>query len=203
MRIVALPALVALGCGGGSDDSGLTNRAAYYVNATIDGKAFSAESADDKSAISLHGFDTAWDRYMVAAQGFTFGDARPRIAVESVGFFDTAATDDQRFQLFIEGSYGYGTLTQNYDDDDTEVPGINVHFWDSTESEWTCSVTAGDQSGSTFQVTAHEYIGADLLPDGTTYHGLTTGTFSCTLYSTGGSAMELKDATFKTVTATY
>jgi hypothetical protein len=75
-----------------------------------------------------------------------------------------------------------------------------VVFWDANESDWWCSTSRGDESGATFEVTRHDLYDGPATQDGLRIWGITEGTFSCTLYSTGGSGIELTDGSFRMLT---
>ena len=184
------------------EDANDAPNAAYYLSAEIDGAPFEVTSDETGSSIQVENYTTAWENqetmesFVVHAQSFTFLTSRPRVKVEAVGFFDIPPTSDDKFQILYEGSHTYGTLTQNRDEDDYEEPGINVTFWDAQDRDWTCSTSRGDQSGSTFEVLSHVLAEDQYTEDGQKIWGEIHGSFSCTLYSEGGSALPLVQGMF-------
>ena len=176
--------------------------AAYYLKAEIDGAPFEVTSDESGSKIEIENYTTAWENqetmesFVVHAQSFTFLTSRPRVKIEAVGFFVIPPTSDDKFQVLYEGSHTYGTLTQNRDEDDYEEPGINVTFWDAQDRDWICSTSRGDQSGGTFEVLSHVLAEDKYTEDGQKIWGEIHGSFSCTLYSEGGSALPLVQGMF-------
>jgi len=174
--------------------------AAYFVRATIDGGSFEATSGEDGERIDVQDYTSAWTDQIIHAQSFTFNGAnRPLVRIEATGFFASPPDQDERFQVLHVGSHDYGTLTGNREEDDAEEPGVNVLFWDGQGREWSCSTTRGDQSNSTFEVLTHDLINDQYTDNGERIWAETTGAFSCTLYSIGGSGIELTNGTFRTL----
>ena len=195
----ALLSSVCLGCAA-QEEIDPDGPAAYFVRATIDGGNFEATSEEDGERIDVQDYTSAWTDQIVHSQSFTFnGPNRPLVRIEATGFFDSPPDQDERFQVLHIGSHTYGTLTGNREEDDAEEPGVNVLFWDGQDREWSCSTTRGDQSNSTFEVLTHDLINDRYTDNGERIWAETTGRFSCTLYSIGGSAIELTDGTFRTL----
>lgn len=176
----------------------------FYIQATIDGKPFEVSSTSALEGMRLEAYDSAWQGpdqdWNVHAQSVTFGAKRDRMRIESVGLFEGPPDQDDTFQVFYRGDHEYGTMTRNADDDDIELPGINVVFWDVEEADWWCSPSRGDQSNSSFQVIRHDLYEGGAFQDGLRIWGITEGIFSCTLYSLGGSGIELTDGSFRMLT---
>jgi len=189
----------AVGCAP-ADDEATASPAAYFVRATIDDGAFEATSGEDGERIDVRDYNSAWTDQIVHAQSFTFNGAnRPLVRIEATGFFSSPPDQDERFQVLHVGEHAYGTLTGNREEDDVEEPGVNVLFWDAQDREWSCSTTRGDQSNSRFEVLTHDLINDRYTDNGERIWAETTGAFSCTLYSIGGSAIELTNGTFRTL----
>ena len=190
---------VCVGCAEEKDEPS-DGPAAYFVRATIDGGSFEATSGEDGEQIDVQDYTSAWTDQIVHSQSFTFnGPNRPLVRIEATGFFSSPPDQDERFQVLHVGSHDYGTLTGNREEDNVEEPGVNVLFWDGQEREWSCSTTRGDQSNSSFEVLTHDLINDRYTDNGERIWAETTGRFSCTLYSVGGSAIELTDGTFRTL----
>ena len=200
--IVLLPALgMALGaCGGNKGGDSAAPLPDFYIKATIDGKPFEVSSTTALEAMRLEGYDSAWVDQNVHAQSVTFGEKRDRIRIEAMSLFDGPPDQEDVFQVFYEGRHDYGTMTRNADDDDEEVPGVNVVFWDNDGADWWCSTSRGEQAGSTFNVTLHDLYEGSATQDGLRIWGITEGVFSCTLYSKGGSGLELVDGSLRMLT---
>ena len=82
------------------------------------------------------------------------------------------------------GTMNYGT--RSYDTPDPATPGAFVSWVDPTGAEWT---TNGDQSNSTFEITAY----ADEENAASNSHKVITANFSCTLYNGSGGSISLTD----------
>lgn len=188
-----------LGC---AEEETVEEDAAFYLRAEIDGAPFEVTSDDSGSKILVDDYTTAWEdqetqeSFVVHAQSFTFLTSRPRVKIEAVGFFDIPPTSDEKFQILYEGTHTYGTLTQNRDEDTQEEPGINVTFWDAQDRDWVCSTSRGEQSSSTFEVWSHILAEDKYTEDGRKIWGEIHGSFSCTLYSGGGSTLPLVQGSF-------
>jgi hypothetical protein len=190
------------GVGCAEDETAEESAAVFYLRADIDGAPFEVTSDGTGSQILVENYTTAWEdpksleSFVVHAQSFTFLTSRPRVKIEAVGFFDIPPTSDEKFQILYEGTHPFGTLTQNRGEDIHEEPGISVTFWDPQERDWICSTSRGDQSNSTFEVWSHVLAEDKYTEDGRKIWGEIHGSFSCTLYSAGGSALSLDHGTF-------
>ncbi len=191
---------LCLGCG--DKDVGVDTSppgAAFFIRATIDGKPFETTADTYGEGLIVTAYDSAWGEYNIHAQSFTFGAKRPRMRIESVSLLPGPPDQDASFQTFMRGDHPYGTMTRNTETEEDETAGINVIFWDVNEAEWWCSTTRGDESMATFSVISHDLVEGEVTEAGERIWGETTGTFSCTLYSSGGSALELTDGTFRSL----
>jgi len=197
--LASLFAMSFVGCAAEDEDE-LTPPASYFVRATIDGSDFEATSGENGEAIDVQDYASAWTDQIIHAQSFTFnGPNRPLVRIEATGFFTSPPDQDERFQVLHVGEHDYGTLTANREEDDFEEPGVNVLFWDGQDREWSCSTTRGDQSNSRFEVLTHDLINDRYTDNGERIWAETTGAFACTLYSIGGSPIELTNGTFRTL----
>ncbi len=176
----------------------------WSITATIEDVPISVTSPFGGEKATVSQLTSAWEDKYVEAQSFGIGiePVLPRFEIQVIVHLDDLPDDTVRFHILDVGTSPYGTLIQNGNDDDNEIPGANVKYWDATGEEWTCSKSSGDQSGAWFEVTSHEDYDGEPLADGTQPRAITRGVFNCTLYA-GSAAMDLEDGTFSTLTTTW
>ncbi len=200
MRRLLVVTLALGACGGKDGADTAAPLPDFFIQATIDGKPFEVASTSGLEGMRLEAYDSAWSDQNVHAQSTTFGEVRDRMRIEAVGLFDGPPDQTESFQVYKKGLNDYGTMTRNADDDDVELPGINIIFWDVNQIDWWCSVSRGDESGATFNVSRHDLYEGGATQDGLRIWGITEGTFSCTLYSAGGSGIPVEDGRFRMLT---
>jgi hypothetical protein len=176
----------------------------WFVDATVDGVHVRAESPPDGSALSVTQLTSAWEGFLVEVQRFEVGlePALPRFEIGVVEHFENTPDDNDRWHILDVGTFPYGTLVQNGNDDLAEVEGAYVKLWDAAGSASDCSRSSGDQAASWFEVTSHEETSRD-LPDGTSIHAITTGRFGCVLFDAAGGAVGDLEGSFESLTTTY
>ncbi len=200
-----------LACGGGAitDTSttagGIGSGTTFFVDAKIGPVQLRAESNATGSNCKASQLTSAWGGFLVEAQtfGIGLGDTTPRFEIQNVAHFEDTPDDTDRWHILDVGTYPYGTLIQNENDDPSEYPGVNVKLWDLAGAYSDCSRSSGDQTSSYFEVSSHEdYAGAPLI-DGTSVQAVTEGRFGCLLYDLAGVEVGELEGTFLALTTTF
>lgn len=164
----------------------------FYFKATIGNSTIEyKEGVDDfTSLMSYQSSGTYGDKYV----GQNFGMGRdisnpPGAFAGIIKYFgpnNAEETCDEFKAMFKVGSYSYGS-TNN------EQEGAKVFYYNDAGEYWSSDLGAGNETGSTFNITEHEEVG------GVGYEAITKATFDCWLYNDNGDSLRA-DGEIRTVT---
>jgi len=170
-----------------------------YFAAYLDGNAFSLLNGVDGygNGTTQSGGGSVGDWEEI--QGSIYGGLNSSViaVVEILKYNDqpTFLGSSDYAAMWQVGDYNYGSSED--DNNGVSVDGVIITYVDADGVNWTTSKGTGDQSGSSFNISA-----AVDATDGVSQK-VATGTFSCKLYDGDGNEIVVTNGSFKGRAATF
>lgn len=162
---------------------------AYYFSATIGGKEISYQSAKS-GYISTTGYQSSsegGDVWVGQNLTLTTGDPAGTGGATIVKHFGyTEETCDGYKSMFKEKTYSHGSLNH-------EIEGALIFYYDESGKYWASDNGPANNSDFSFTITSHKEV------SGYGTQGVTTCTFSCTLFDDDGNSITLSNGKMKSV----
>lgn len=176
-----------------TNGGGSSSTSARHVTFTLDGITKTLESGVNSVTNSVEEMGSGTINNYVMINGGTFLDmtAYEKISIHLIKGFVGSPTSQEKEDMFVAGSYGYGKEYAS-----PLIEGGFIWYIDANGTEWRTDNGSGNQGGSDFVI---QSITATSGTDA--YYGkkIMEVTFNCTLYDGNGNSKIITNGFAKTV----